>query len=339
MHLPDRVAVLVNRPEESNTALGSEAVRGVMLAAEAAERALRAAGCGTQVISCGKTPSGLIEQLGASKAQVVVNLAEEAWGNDRFEPVVAYLLAVAGVPFTGSPPEALVVARHKGRARMLASAAGIRVPKGEVIGRAPEEPLRRSHDVIVKPACHDGSIGIHPSSVVVAGDDIAPVVRACGGRVGGPVLVEQFIEGREINATLVERAAGDWLIIPSEIDFSAMPAGRPHIVSYEAKWHAGSTEDRGTSVHPDVELGPQILEQVTQTARALVSGFGLRGYARYDARLDAEGRLYLVDINPNPDISPGAGVIRALARRGIEHAQFICEQVALAWERGITEFA
>lgn len=334
MDLPDRVSILVNRPEESNTLRGEESVRGVMESAHAAAEALRQAGCKVVVIGCGRTPADLLDALAKSAPQAVVNLAEEAWGSDRFEPAAAYLLLASGIPFTGCPPEALALARDKQRARLVASAAGVSVPEGEVFHQAPEQRLARPYAVIVKPACSDGSFGIGEESVVEPSGNIAAAVHACSQRCGWPVLVERYIDGRELNVTLVERDCDDWMIIPSEIDFSAVPPGHPRIVSYVAKWHPGSAEDRATAVRADVKLDPVLQEQVQQTAHAIIGAFELRGYARYDARVDIDGRLTVVDINPNPDMSPGAGVIRSVGKRGIDHAQFVCGQVRLAVKRG-----
>jgi D-alanine-D-alanine ligase len=337
MRLPDRVAILVNRPEESNTALGEEAVHDVMDAAEAAEEALQEVGCKTVVIGTGSSPAAFIRELEDANPQLVVNFAEEAWGSDRFEPAIAYLLTARGIPFTGNPPETLVACRDKIRARLLASAAGAVVGRGVGFRTPPTGTVTLPYAVVVKPACHDGSIGITSDSVVQAGHDIVPAIQACASHGGYPVLAEEYIDGRELNVTLYERLAGGWTIVVSELDYSDMPEGKPRILSYQGKWIQGSENDLHTIVHPGVDLDPDLDSQVKRTADALIEAFGIRGYARFDTRVDRQGRVTVIDVNPNPDIAPAAGVVRALASRDIEHADFIREQVALAWRRGTGE--
>lgn len=337
MRLPDRVAILVNRPEDSNTALGEEAVHDVMDSAEAAAEALQEAGCTTVVIGTGASPADFLRELHEAKPQIVVNFAEEAWGSDRFEPAVAYLLAAHRIPFTGNPPETLVVCRDKLRARLLAAAAGAVVGRGVGFRSPPTQPVTLPYAVVVKPACHDGSIGITEQSVVPAGSDVVPAIRACASHGGYPVLAEEYLDGRELNVTLFEREAGGWTTVVSELDFSDMPEGKPRILSYQGKWIEGSDNDLHTVVHPGVDLDADLDEQVRRTAQVLIEAFGLRGYARFDTRVDRQGRVTVIDVNPNPDIAPAAGVPNALDSRGIEHADFIRELVALAWRRGTGE--
>jgi D-alanine-D-alanine ligase len=333
MRLPDKVAIVVNRPEESNVALGEEAVHDVMYSAEAAEEALCAAGCKVEIVGIGSSPAEFLQELEKANPQFVVNLAEEAWGSDRFEPAVAYLLAIRGLPFTGNPPETLTACRDKWNARLIASAAGLLIGRGVVFRKKPASPTCLPYAAIVKPSCHDGSIGITIDSVVAAGSDANAAVEACASHGGFPVLVEEYFPGRELNVTLAEREDGTWTVAPSELDYSGVPDGRPRILSYNGKWIEGSLEDQQTVVHTKLELDKELDAKVQRASQAMIEAFGLRGYARYDARLDDKGDLRVIDINPNPDIAPCAGVSRALQAIGLEHPDFIREQVAIAWRR------
>jgi len=126
-----------------------------------------------------------------------------------------------------------------------------------------------------------------------------------------PVLAERYVEGREINVTLIGN--GDTLqVLPlHEIDFAAMPADRPHIVSYAAKWEEDHVDFVGTKPVPLRDAPPAMVAAVEQIARRRGRRSGCRDYGRIDLRVDKAGHAWVIDINPNCDISPDAGVARS----------------------------
>jgi D-alanine-D-alanine ligase len=148
-----------------------------------------------------------------------------------------------------------------------------------------------------------------------------------------PVLAERYIEGREINVTLIGNGA-DLEVMPlHEIDFSAMPPERPRIVSYAAKWDEAHVDYAGTKPVPLVGATPALIAAIERTARAAWAAVGLRDYGRVDLRVDAAGTPWVIDVNPNCDISPDAGVCRAARVAGLDYPALI-ERIALtAWRR------
>ena len=133
-----------------------------------------------------------------------------------------------------------------------------------------------------------------------------------------PALVEQYIDGREFNVALLGHPTPRVLPL-SEIDFRALPDDVPHIVSYDAKWTVGSADDLGTVpiLHPI--LPTAIAARVRRTATDAFRAVGVRDYGRVDVRLGATGIPYVVDVNPNCDLSTGAGMARAAAAVGIDY--------------------
>ena len=134
-----------------------------------------------------------------------------------------------------------------------------------------------------------------------------------------PCLVEGFVPGRELNVALFGFPTARVLPL-SEIDFSLLPEGEPKIVSYAAKWHEGSVADHGTRpvLHP--HLAPAIAARVRRVAVEAFRALGMRDYGRVDIRLSEAGTPYVVDVNPNCDLSPHAGMARAAAAVGIDYA-------------------
>jgi D-alanine-D-alanine ligase len=137
------------------------------------------------------------------------------------------------------------------------------------------------------------------------------------------VIAERYIEGREINVTLMGH--GDQVdVLPlHEIDFAAMPSDRPRIVSYAAKWDEAHVDYAGTKPVPLRDATPALVGAVERVARGAWDALGLRDYGRVDLRIDGAGQPWVIDVNPNPDISPDAGVARSAKVAGMTYVDLI----------------
>jgi D-alanine-D-alanine ligase len=147
-----------------------------------------------------------------------------------------------------------------------------------------------------------------------------------------PCLVEQYIDGREFNVALLGHPTARVLPL-SEIEFSGLPEGAPRIVSYDAKWRTGSVDDLGTTpvLHPT--LAPGVAARVRRVATDAFRAVGVRDYGRVDVRLATSGVPYVVDVNPNCDLSPSAGMVRAAAAVGIDYGSLAALLVRYALRR------
>jgi D-alanine-D-alanine ligase len=151
---------------------------------------------------------------------------------------------------------------------------------------------------------------------------------------GQPLLAEKYIEGREVNVTLLGEGEDPEVLPLHEIDFAKMPSGRPHIITYAGKWDEGHVDYAGTKPVPLRDASPELRAAIEAAAKGAWQATGLRDYGRVDLRLDGAGTPYVIDVNPNPDISPDAGVARAAAVAGMDYPALI-ERVALgALRRG-----
>ena len=174
----------------------------------------------------------------------------------------------------------------------------------------------------MKPVREDGSVGIWRTSVVHSPGELARAVEAVVTTFRQPALVEQFIDGRELNVALIGHPTPRVLPL-SEIDFGALPVDVPRIVSYDAKWTTGSVDDLGTVpvLHP--QLPNAVAARVRRAAAEAFRAVGVRDYGRVDVRLAATGIPYVVDVNPNCDLSSGAGMARAAAAVGIDYGALV----------------
>lgn len=312
---------------------------GVMESVEAVEAALRAAGHEVRRLGVGNSITALIDDLRRTpRPDVVFNLCEGLHGVGEGESYIAGLVELLGWSLTGSSPECLALARDKPRMKWLLRGAGLPTPEfhyfkpGEPLPLAVLERMLLSGPLIVKPAHEDASLGIGPDSVVTT---MAALERQVGdiARRYGPVLVEQFIAGREFNAAIV--ALPEPRLLPlSEIRFAAAsPLAR--LVTYDAKWSTGSAADLATQPCCPAEVDPHLAAEIGRVAIGAFQLAGCRDYARVDLRVDEHGRPWILEINSNPDLSPAAGLARALRVGGGGYGSFIVQMVEhVAQSRG-----
>ena len=339
MKTPLDILVLYNEPqlEAEHSDAASEA--GVLESVDAASAALAAAGHRVRRLGLGRSPAPLLEALsGSSPPSAVVNFFEGFGGVGAGEAQVAALAELLGIPLTGSPSHALALVRDKALTKYLLAGAGLSTPDFEYVGAGEEPPADLGGPMldrgpcIVKPAHEDASLGLSAASVVTDNLRLIEQVLDIRHRYGG-VLVEQFIAGREFNVAVVDLPEPTVLPI-AEVEFCPTIHEHERVLTYAAKWDVGGAEDLRTPVRCPAKLEPALEVEIARQALAAYRLTGCRDYGRVDVRVDAEGRVYLLEINGNPDLSPTAGLARALAAAGIPYDRFIVDLVERAAQRG-----
>jgi D-alanine-D-alanine ligase len=266
----------------------------------------------------------------------VFNLCESIHGDNRFESLMPLLLDLADIAFTGSCSFGLSLALRKEKVKDVLRGRDVPVARGRLLSSAAEcAGLGLSFPMIVKPAREDASVGICSASVVSNQDALEKRVAYVLENYRQPVLVEEYIEGREIYVSVLERVEQEPQIFPFfEIDFSDMPDDRPKIVSFEGKWIEDSVEYKGTRPVRCEGLSEAMSALVAKTALGAFRAIGLRDYARIDIRLSHEGVPYVIDVNPNCDLSDLAGgYSRAAKAAGLSYRDLILRIVGLALAR------
>ncbi|MFH1651146.1 MAG: GNAT family N-acetyltransferase [Chloroflexota bacterium] len=270
-------------------------------------------------------------KLRAIEADVVFNLFEGFCGYPETEAAVPEMLAALGIPFTGCPGAALRQALDKAGTNALLRAHGVDTPAFQVLTPETVTAFRLSFPCIVKPRGEDASHGLSAKSVVHDAAALREQVAYISRGYGGQALVEEFIDGREFNVTVLGNSSLNVLPV-SEINY-ALPPGVPRIITFAGKWQPDSPDFQGTKVICPAEISAETVERVRATALQTFRLLGCRGYARVDLRWDGRDRLGVIDVNPNPDISPHAGAIRQAARAGMDYTRFIGKIVQLALEK------
>jgi len=177
--------------------------------------------------------------------------------------------------------------------------------------------------MIVKPLHEDGSLGISEKSVVFDDETLGRQIQYVIDKYHQPALVEEFIDGRELNVSLIETNGKVGVLPISEIDYSELPEGLAKICGYEAKWVPESLEYQRSKPICPAPLEWLMKKRLEHIAVRVFKLFGCRDYARVDIRVDREGKIYVIDVNPNPDISPQAGMTRAIKAQGMAYEEFI----------------
>jgi D-alanine-D-alanine ligase len=297
--------------------------------------ALTHAGLVADVLGVDEDLLGALSAITAFGPDVVFNLCESLSGDARFEPLLPMLLERAGIAYTGSPPLALGLALHKHKAKAVLRNAGVPTPDAVCLATPDLAGVALPYPLIVKPSREDASTGISSQSVVHDRAELGRRVAAVIARYKQPALVERYIEGREIYVSMLGRRDGAIDLLPlHEIDFSEMPPGRPHIVSFEAKWEETSAEYRGTKPVRCTGLGADVEARIASVARAGFVAMELRDYGRLDVRLAADGTPYVIDVNPNCDLSEASGgFARAGRAAGLAYQDLIRRIVDLALQR------
>lgn len=296
-------------------------------------RALLARGHRPRIHALPGTVPELFAFMGSLDADVIQNHVESYADRAALESPMRGMMEMTGIPVTGAPLEGLSLCLEKPRARSVLIAEGVPVPPAIVV-RAPDAALDAAPlPCIVKPAAQDASEGIDATSVC---HDL-PALRARIERLFaaglGPALVEGFVDGRELNVSMLESPDGTLRALPvAEIDYSGFPPDLPKILTFAAKWQEDSAEYKG-SVSRRAELAPELERAVVGFAQRAFRATGLRGYGRVDFRLGADGTPYALDVNPNPDLSRGAGLCLAAERAGMTYEDLVEAIVREALER------
>ncbi len=279
-------------------------------------------------------PEALFAGLRATPHDVVFNLYEGTADQGGAEASVAGLLEWLRVPFTGSPAQAMLLARNKPVAKLVLAGAGVATPPYFVVdaGRCP--PNKLGWPVIVKPGREDASVGIDQGAVVTNTRKLRDRVDYVRTHYGSPVLVEKFIPGREIHVTLVElEPDGGPTVLPfAEIRFEPDAKLWP-IYSYDAKWKEDSREYELRPVDVPVTLPPDVTDRLSRACETAYRALGCRDYARVDARVTPDGEVYVLEANPNPSIT-SIMLTTGLEEIGWTDDRFLARMVRNAAARG-----
>jgi D-alanine-D-alanine ligase len=326
-----RILVLYNQPVLPREHPDADSEHEIFETVEVVCGHLKGADYDVSRLAVGRDPGVLLQALRRQRPDVVFNLFEGLADQGETEAHAAGLLEWLGIPYTGCPFSTLAIARNKALTKCLLQGAGLPTPGFFVVEELPVPPCDLEWPVIVKPANQDASIGLDQGSVVTDQERLDARVAALLENYGPPVLVEQYIRGREFNVGLVE--VPDLRVLPpSETLFTETDPDYWPIVTYDAKWKPESREYQTTPPLYPAAVTPRLAEKLGDVGRRAFHLLGCRDYARVDCRV-RNGKPYILEVNPNPCYLPSAGFEGGLQSAGMSHSEFTVQLVQAALKR------
>jgi D-alanine-D-alanine ligase len=276
-----------------------------------------------KVLAIDRNIERTVKQINSFSPDVIFNFVEAVEGIASYEYCMAGVFQLLGFEFTGNVPSCLGNCLNKARTKNILQSLG--VPTPNYISVKPKEKITEPNfnltfPVILKLLNEDASIGISEFSVVKDFQGLKKQLNFLQRIYKQEVIIEEYIEGRELNIAVL----GNKTLPISEIKFSGLPEELPKIVTYESKWISESVYYENTKPQCPAKLNKKLKNKIEKTALTSFEAMNCRDYARVDIRLK-DDIPYVIEVNPNPDISYDSGFARAAASAGISHQQLLFE--------------
>jgi D-alanine-D-alanine ligase len=261
---------------------------------------------------------------------IVFNWCEEVPGIPRSSWMVAQELERQGFTYTGADYPALVFSQDKRQVQQRLKDACVPTPEWKIVYSA-RELAWDLYPAIVKPAFEHYSLGITRESVIVSQAELTARVSYVIEQYQQPVLLEEFIDGREFHVGVVGNG-NLYMLPPAEIDFSIFDDIHDRLCTYEANFVPTSLAYQSSFAKLPIEFTAEELASMENVVLGAYRATGCRDYARMDLRM-RDGNFYILDVNHNADISPDGSLIKAAEMVGYPYGQFGSLLVNLAAER------
>lgn len=251
--------------------------------------------------------------LAGEEPDFVFNLVESINNKGELNYFVPALLNMYSIPYSGNPLEAMFITTSKALTNKILSEQNINNPAAFFPSQY--KMLKPGNRYIIKPIWEDGSMGITGDSVFIYSDSLDKKLK---GYDDSHWIIQDFIDGREFNISVLNSEKGPEIMPPAEMVFHNFEDDKPKIVDFKAKWVEESFEYENTiREFPREKLNPVLSEAIREIALKCWHVFGLKGYARVDMRIDKNGIPYVIEVNANPCMSPDSGLVAATTEAGI----------------------
>jgi D-alanine-D-alanine ligase len=295
---------------------------------------LREMGHEVRVLGVHDDLAGIRPAAGFFEPHIVFNLMEAFAGVTTFDQNVVSYLELLRLRYTGCNPRGLIFARDKALSKKLLAYHRIPVPDFSVVryGRKPALPKKMHFPLIVKSLFFEASAGISQASVVEDEEQLARRVQFIHESLGTGAIVEQFVDGRELYVGMLGNERLDVLPV-WEMSFAQMPENRWRIATERVKWNTQYQKKNGIMTNA-AKLDAAAVDHIQRIAKRAYRALDLNGYARIDLRMDEEGRAYVLEANPNPNLAYGEDFAESAETNGISYERLLERIITLGmrWE-------
>ncbi|PCJ52296.1 MAG: hypothetical protein COA79_24520 [Planctomycetota bacterium] len=273
----------------------------------------------------------LINKIRDDKPDVIFNMLECFDNDRRHESNFAGLLDLMGVPFTGCPPVSMTLCRNKFFTKRILAPHRIKFPKSVIfpLGITNRSLKKLEYPLFIKPLGQEGSDGITQSSFAETESACLSRVKFIHDSLEVDVLVEEYIEGREIYASVL---GNDRLrVLPlREMIFSKFPEDKPKFATFKAKWDEDFRKKWGIKNTMASNIPEDVEKRIKKISRTTYKALGLSGYGRLDIRLTPDNEIYVIEVNPNPNVSDDDELALSAKKANIPYHKLIGKIINLA---------
>lgn len=264
------------------------------------------------------------KRIEEDKPHIVFNLLEHFHEVSGFDSHVVSYLELLRVPYTGCNPRGLILARDKSISKTLLASHRVPVPASVVVpvGRKVRRPKQLVFPLIVKSLTQDASIGISQASVVEDDEKLRERVEFVHSSVGTDAIIEQFIEGRELYVGILGNVR--LTVFPVwELQLDAMPDDAHRIATERVKWSPKYQKKYRIRSGEVRDLPAATLDRIRHVCRRVYRILSMSGYGRIDLRLGADGRFWVIEANPNPQIAFGEDFAESAEHAGVSYPDLL----------------
>jgi len=264
----------------------------------------------------------VLDAMADRAPHVVFPMLEEFHGFVEFEPHVTALLELRDVPYTGCNPRGLMIARDKALTKTILARHAVRVPAFDVYPRGRRfHPPRVAYPLLVKSLTEESSAGLAHKSLVRDAKGLRDRVAFVHEEVRSDAIAEEYVLGRELSVAVLGNGRPR-TFPPFELDLSGLPPEAPRFVTARVKWDP-AFQRRYRIRQRRARLPPGAAARIAELGRRVYSLLGLSGYARIDLRLREDGVPFVLEANPNPDLSRADDFARAAAAAGLAYGDLV----------------
>lgn len=260
----------------------------------------------------------VVKNIGKIKPDIIFNLVESVYNKGEFAYLPTSILSFLNIPFTGSPLIPMFNCSNKLLTKKELDRIRVLTPNYFTLNELYK--LKADRKYILKPVWEEGSLDID-EKCVFDGSDIE-YINSISKKNKDYYFVEEFIEGRELNVSIIATDKGPRVLPLAEMIFN-YPDNKPKILGYKSKWEEDSFEYKNTNRTFDIDDDYRIRPEIEEICKDCWNELGLKGYVRIDFRLDGINKPYVIDINLNPCISEDSGFYAACIEDGYTYTQMI----------------